>query len=83
MSVTVERTPNPAAMKFSVGVPVGGPATFTDAGEADPALAPILELDGVRNIFLTSDFVTVSGTPEVDWDDLVPTITSILEDAFG
>ena len=82
MPVTVERTPNPAAMKFVVGVPVGGPVTYTDAAEADPKVAPILALAGVRNLFLTADFVTVSGTADVDWDDLVPKVTAVLEDAF-
>ena len=83
MPVTVERTPNPAAMKFIVGSAVGGPVTYTNAEDADPRVAPILALDGVRNVFLTADFVTVSGTPEVDWEAIVPTITDTLETSFG
>lgn len=83
MEIKVERTPNPAAMKFTIGVPVGGPATFTEADAADERVAPILELEGVRSIFLTADFITVSGSDDIDWDTVVPRVVSVLESAFG
>lgn len=83
MPITVETTPNPAAMKFTVGAPVGGPATHTDAAAADEPYASILGLDGVRSVFCTADFVTVSGQPDVDWATIVPRVSAILEDAFS
>lgn len=83
MGVVPENTPNPRAMKFTVGSPVGGPATFTDAATADDRVAAILELDGIVSVFMTADFITVTRDGEATWDSLVPTIVDILETAFA
>lgn len=83
MEITVERTPNPAAMKFTVGVPVGGPATFTIVEGADERIEPILELDGVTSVFMTADFITVSGSPDIDWDSVVPAVVTTLQSSFA
>jgi hypothetical protein len=82
--VTVETTPNPRARKFTVGVPVGGPATFTaqTAGDRAEWMGIILELTGVVSLFLTSDFVTVTGDDTVDWAAITPDIVSALEREF-
>lgn len=84
MPVTVETTPNPRARKFTVGVPVGGPATFSAQTDGDRAewVRTILDLAGVVSLFLTSDFVTVTGDETVDWDAITPGIMSALEGAF-
>lgn len=83
MGVVTENTPNPRAMKFSVGSPVGGPATFTDAATADDRVAPILELDGIVSVFMTADFVTATRDADATWDQLVPAIVDILETTFS
>lgn len=83
MDVVVENTPNPRAMKFTVGSPVGGPATFTDAATADERVAAVLELDGVTSVFMTADFITATRDGDATWDSLVPTIVGILETTFG
>ncbi len=83
MGIVIENTPNPNALKFTVGNPVGGPATFTDPSTADPRVAPILELDGVLSLFMTANFVTVTRDPDADWEYLAQPITDILERAFG
>ena len=83
MGVVTENTPNPRAMKFSVGSPVGGPATFTDAATADDRVAPILELDGIVSVFMTADFVTATRDTDATWDLLAPAIVDILETTFS
>lgn len=83
MDVVVENTPNPRAMKFTVGSPVGGPATFTDAATADERVAAVLELDGVTSVFMTADFITATRDGDATWDSLVPTIVGILETTFS
>jgi hypothetical protein len=83
MGVVTENTPNPRAMKFTVGVPVGGPATFTDAATADERVAAILDLDGVVSVFMTADFVTVTRDGDAAWDQLAPIIVDILETTFS
>ena len=83
MSITVEPTPNPRAMKFTVGAPVGGPATHTSGEGAPPEIGEILDLDGVTSVFMTADFVTVSGDDSIDWDSTKPTVVDALTRLFG
>jgi hypothetical protein len=84
MPVTAEPTPNPNAMKFTVGQPVGGPATYTSAADAsDPTAAELLEIEGVVSVFMTADFVTLTKSPEADWEAITPQAVRILETRFG
>ena len=83
MSVTIANTPNPNALKFTVGVPVGGPATFTAAsGDDHPVAREVLAVAGVVSMFMTADFVTVTKEPEGDWSTIAPAVQAILEGAF-
>ncbi|HSL26898.1 MAG TPA: NifU N-terminal domain-containing protein [Acidimicrobiia bacterium] len=82
--ITVDPTPNPNAVKFSVGRPVGGPATFVPGKPVDdPMAAALLGLAGVTSVFMTADFVTISKSPDADWEQIVPPARQILEDRFG
>jgi len=83
VAVTVETTPNPRAMKFTVGVPVGGPATYVDAASAVDSVAPILNIEGVTSVFMTGDFVTVSKNEQSSWDSIVDDVVTILNASFG
>jgi hypothetical protein len=81
--ITVSSTPNPNAVKFTVGKPVGGPATFVSgASTEDPIAQSLLDLPGVTSIFMTGDFVTISKNVEAEWDEIVPAAQAILEDHF-
>ena len=83
MPVRAEPTPNPNAMKFTVGAPVGGPGTYSRGDEPDePFLGELLAIDGVTSVFLTADFVTVSKAPAGSWDEIAPEATAILERRF-
>ncbi len=82
MMVTVSETPNPNAMKFTVGVPVGGPTSFSAANAADAPLAEaVIAVPGVTAMFLTSDFVTVTKDAAGTWSTIVPAVVAILEEA--
>lgn len=84
MPVRVEQTPNPNALKFSVGQPVGGPGTVVKgAGTEEQFLADLIALDGVASVFFTADFVTISKTPDGSWESITPAATAILEGQFG
>jgi hypothetical protein len=84
MPVRIENTPNPNALKFTVGVDVGGPKTFVPAqGTDDPLAGALLALPGVTSVFMTADFVTLTKAPEADWGAIVPTAQEILESHFG
>jgi hypothetical protein len=81
--VSIDPTPNPNALKFTVGSPVGGPATFVAGRETDdPMAAALLALPGVSSIFMTADFVTVSKAPEGDWDDIIEPARLIIAERF-
>jgi len=84
MPVTISATPNPNALKFTVGVDVGGPKTFA-AGQAndDPLATALLALDGVTSIFMTADFVTLSKSPDGDWGAISEAAQHILEGHFS
>ncbi len=84
MTVQIESTPNPNALKFSVGVDVGGPKTFIAGRDVDdPMAAGLLSLPGVTSVFMTADFVTLTKTPEGDWGAIAPAAQEILEHHFG
>lgn len=84
MAVSVSNTPNPNALKFTVGVDVGGPKTFVAGAQVDdPTAAAILGIEGVATVFMTADFVTVSKRPEADWDTIAPEVQLVLESRFA
>lgn len=84
MPITVSSTPNPNAVKFTVGVEVGGPTTFVPSQPTDDPLGrALLGLPGVASVFLTADFVTLNKLPEADWDPIIGPAQEILDSAFG
>ena len=84
MAVIVAPSPNPNAMKFSVGASVGEPTTHIAGSEPEePFARDLLALPGVTSIFMTADFVTISKTPDVSWDSIIPEATAILERQFA
>ncbi len=84
MSIEPEATPNPNALKFTVGKPVGGPVTYLPGGEYDEPMAnELLALDGVASVFATADFVTLTKTDEAEWADISSSVVSILESHFS
>jgi hypothetical protein len=84
MPVLPSATPNPNALKFTVDATFDTPASFA-AGQAanDPLAASLLGIDGVTSVFMSADFVTLSKSPDVDWDAIVPAATETLEAHFG
>jgi len=83
MPVQVSNTPNPNALKFSVGEDVGGPLTYAAGSEPeDPMARELLAIDGVTSMFATADFFTLSKTPDSSWDSIAPAAQSILERYF-
>jgi hypothetical protein len=82
--ITSQPTPNPNALKFTVGVDVGGPKTYVATGDVDDDTArQLLDLDGVTSMFMTTDFVTISKTPDSEWATIEPAAMRILSERFG
>src|SRR5690606_7302493 len=84
MPVTAEPTPNPNAMKFTVGQPVGGPASYASAADAgDRTAADLRRAEGVVRVFMTADCVTLTKAAEADRAPIPPHPTQSLETRFG
>ena len=83
MPVTIQNTPNPNALKFSVGVPVGPPQTFVSGQPVENDMAEaLLALDGVTSVFMTADFVTLSKDAAVGWELIAEPAREIIEAHF-
>jgi hypothetical protein len=83
VDVTPEGTPNPNAVKFTLDRQVTDKRSETFRAGSDPADSPlgakIFALDGVTNVFLTANFVSVTKAPDVDWDELIPAVIAKIE----
>ena len=76
MPVIIEQTPNPNALKFTVG---------QDAGQEseDATAQALVDLEGVTSVFMTADFVTLTRSPDGDWAAIADAAKQILEERFG
>ena len=63
-------TPNPNAMKFTFDTAV--PADL----EASPFGQALRAIPGVVGVFGVADFVTVTRSPDADWDDIVAAVNA-------
>jgi hypothetical protein len=84
MPITVSSTPNPNAVKFTVGVDVGGPTTYVPSQPTDDPLGlALLGLPGVSSVFLSADFVTLNKLPDAGWEGIIEPAQQILTTHFS
>lgn len=82
IEVQVHATPNPNALKFSVGQLLSsGPRTVATELDArgDPLAARLLAVPGVRRLFFLNDFVTVTRDPGAEWEPIINQVTAELQ----
>ena len=87
-SVTVQGTPNPNAAKFTVDralVEGGSSRSYLDrsSAHADPLAKALFEVHGVESLLIADDFITVTKSPTVQWDELVPLIENAIKEALS
>ena len=86
MFIQTEQTPNPATLKFLPGraVMTSGTANFADAAAAErsPLAKRLFALDGVTQVFLGSDFVSVSKDDGLEWFRLKPAVLGVIMEHF-
>ncbi len=83
MNITPQRTPNPNALKFSVGIEVGGPRSYVRGNaEEEPVAERLLEISEIVSVFMTADFITVSKTADTDWSTIAPRVQAVLEEHY-
>jgi hypothetical protein len=84
--IHVHQTPNPNALKFVLpGIRFAVPRNYSlgdSVGDVveDALAARLLTLEGVYNVFLAQDFVTVNKVPHVEWLPLQAAVESCLAD---
>jgi hypothetical protein len=81
-AIEVRQTPNPNARKFILaGMRFSGSHNYALGDEVDhPLAARLLALEGVYNVFMAQDFVTVNKVPHVEWPPLQAAVEAFLSD---
>ena len=84
ISIYTEMTPNPETMKFVANKLLypGNSIDFPDIESAGPS-ALAQELFGfpfIKSVFIASNFVTLTKTPETEWRDVIPFVRDFLRE---
>ncbi|MEN3040975.1 MAG: NifU family protein [Bacteroidia bacterium] len=84
MLIYTEITPNPHSLKFVLPpeYPVieRGTREVTQPSESDePLIQELWRIPGVKGLFFTRAFVTVSKSEDTSWHDLIPRIKDVLQ----
>lgn len=83
MLIYTEITPNPHSLKFVLppeypAIERGTREHTTPTAEDEPLLKALWKLPGVKGLFFTRAFVTVTKTEEASWHELIPQVKEIL-----
>jgi len=86
MTIRTERTPNPNSLKYNVNkvlIP-GGSAHFPTKESAgrSPLAEGIFAIKGVEGVFIGSDFITVTKSDDMSWQDINAGLAPQLESFF-
>lgn len=81
--IQAERTPNPNSLKFtaSTGRFSGNKViaiSSEDEANQHPLGERLFQIEGVADVFITPDFVTVSKKAGEDWEGLKDQVTTVL-----
>lgn len=87
MFIQTEETPNPATLKFLPGQVLLENASrdYTDldvAAKESPLAERLLTLDGVDRVFISCDFVSVTKSDDLSWDQMRMSVMAALSDHF-
>jgi len=84
VSIYTEMTPNPETMKFVANKLLypGKSIDFPEESSAAPSplAKELFAFPFIRSVFIASNFVTLSKTPDTNWDDVIPTIREFLKE---
>ncbi|MGO4546849.1 virulence factor [Paenibacillus sp. 2TAB23] len=81
--ISIEPTPSPNSMKLNVDetLPRGRRFTYkaSEAGEAPGLLQQLLQINGVRSLFRTADFIALDRKPGADWAAILAAAGQLLQ----
>ncbi|MFI5186976.1 MAG: NifU family protein [Chitinophagales bacterium] len=83
ISIYTEMTPNPETMKFVANKLLypGKSIDFPDAEmtSASPLASELFVFPFIKAVFIASNFVTLTKTPETEWSDVIPSVREFLK----
>lgn len=82
-----EPTPNPNSLKIlrdSGSFITGGLEAFSSAAEASghPIAERLFKIQGVTNVFIVPQFLTISKAPTAEWRAVWPAVEAALKEIF-
>jgi Fe-S cluster biogenesis protein NfuA len=84
ISIYTEMTPNPETMKFVANKLLypGKSIDFPDveSAQASPLANELFGFPFIKSIFIASNFVTLTKTPDTEWQDVIPAIRQFLKE---
>ncbi len=83
VSIYTEMTPNPETMKFVANKLLypGKSIDFPDEASAAPSplAKELFAFPFIRSVFIASNFVTLTKTPDTMWEEVIPSIREFLK----
>ena len=81
-------TPNPNSLKITSDGSLfieKGMESFNSAAEAaeHPLGSRLFAIDGIANVFVLPAFLTLTKTPDTDWDAILPAAKDVLSAYFN
>jgi hypothetical protein len=81
-------TPNPNSLKLTTDAGAfveDGMLSFSSAREAEghPLGRRLFAVDGVANVFAVPSFLTITKTPDADWNAILPAAEEALDAYFA
>lgn len=84
VSIYTEMTPNPETMKFVANKLLypGKSIDFQDesASKPSPLATELFAFPFIKSVFIASNFVTLTKTPDTQWEEVIPTIREFLKE---
>jgi len=86
VEVSVSTTPNENTMKYTLNCNSieSGHKTYAnaEAAEDSPVAKALFAIDGVTQVFLMADFISVTKKPEAKWSNLEAPIIDAIKAAY-
>lgn len=86
VEVSVSTTPNENAMKYTLNCNSieSGHKTYAnaEAAEESPVAKALFAIDGVTQVFLMADFISVTKKPETSWGSLEAPILDAIKSSY-
>ena len=87
VQITPSTTPNENAMKYTLSCPAidTGYKTFAnaEAAEESPVAKALFAIDGVAQVFLMADFVTITKKVEANWSDMESSVLAAIQSSYS